>query len=43
MTGKLQQQEQVLTIGLSTLANGVYLLELNSDDGVQRAHFIRQE
>jgi len=28
---------------LSTLANGVYLLELNSDDGVQRAHFIRQE
>ncbi len=43
MTGKLQHRDQVVTIGVSLLANGVYLLELHSDERVQRAHFIKQE
>jgi len=42
MTGKLQQQETFVTLDLSALSNGSYLLELDSDEGVQRAHFIKQ-
>lgn len=42
MTGKLQQQETFVILDLSALSNGSYLLELDSDEGVQRAHFIKQ-